>query len=83
MNEKKNNENGSRFLQVSSEPGLDGLKKNDHKTKESRDRLSSFDNSTRKGKLSRSRKARSLYGVSPNCKFGPKGSLLDSSNCVL
>ncbi|XP_052226902.1 NAD kinase-like isoform X3 [Dreissena polymorpha] len=31
----------------------------------------------------RKRRAHSLYGVSPNCKFGPKGSLLDNSGTVL
>ncbi|XP_052226903.1 NAD kinase-like isoform X4 [Dreissena polymorpha] len=35
------------------------------------------------GRLLRNRRAHSLYGVSPNCKFGPKGSLLDNSGTVL
>lgn len=50
--------------------------------RESRERNNSADAQLRKGK-SRNRRARSLYGVSPNCKFGPKGSLLDSSHTVL
>ena len=29
------------------------------------------------------RKARSLYGVSPHCKFGPKGFLLDCTSAFL
>ncbi|KAL3861986.1 hypothetical protein ACJMK2_007992 [Sinanodonta woodiana] len=31
----------------------------------------------------RNRRARSLYGVSPNCKFGPKGSLQNLDGTVL
>lgn len=31
----------------------------------------------------RDRKARSLYGVTPNCKFGPKGYLLDCTSAFL
>lgn len=34
-------------------------------------------------KVQRNRKARSLYGVSPNCKFGPKGFLLDCTSAFL
>ena len=34
-------------------------------------------------KLSRNRRARSLYGVSPCCQFGPKGTILDNSSSFL
>ncbi|XP_021375491.1 NAD kinase-like isoform X3 [Mizuhopecten yessoensis] len=34
--------------------------------------------------LQRNRRTKSLYGVSPNCKFGPKGCILESrEGCVL
>ncbi|KAL8569657.1 hypothetical protein ACOMHN_005774 [Nucella lapillus] len=34
-------------------------------------------------KVNRTRKTRSLYGVSPHCKFGPKGFLLDCTSAFL
>ncbi|KAJ8320288.1 hypothetical protein KUTeg_001875 [Tegillarca granosa] len=33
----------------------------------------------RSAKVVRNRRTRSLYGVSPNCKFGPKGGIQDNS----
>ncbi|XP_071109537.1 NAD kinase-like isoform X1 [Haliotis cracherodii] len=40
-------------------------------------------NRSKQSKMRRNRKARSLYGVSPHCKFGPKCSLVDNSATVL
>lgn len=34
-------------------------------------------------KISRNRRARSLYGVSPCCQFGPKGTILDNTSSFL
>ncbi|XP_060603406.1 NAD kinase-like isoform X2 [Ruditapes philippinarum] len=74
-----------RCQQVSSAPSLVEEGNKHVKFEEMKiERNGSFETrSASRGKLSRNRRARSLYGVSPNCKFGPKGSLLDSSNCVL
>ncbi|XP_045163577.1 NAD kinase-like isoform X2 [Mercenaria mercenaria] len=93
MDEKcREGENGSKPFckcqQVSSAPSLteDGVKRVQiqEPKKHEIERNCSLDTlSVQRGRITRSRRARSLYGVSPNCKFGPKGSLLDSSNCVL
>ncbi|KAK3599556.1 hypothetical protein CHS0354_035793 [Potamilus streckersoni] len=51
---------------------------------ESDDTFSSHENHTINNiSNTRNRRARSLYGVSPNCKFGPKGSLQNLDGTVL
>lgn len=78
-----------------SEPDLNELtslsRKVDVITLDTGGETSSISDGTKKKKLSRNRlrtgsierRTRSLYGVSPNCRFGPKGCLLDNTNCVL
>lgn len=70
--------------QVCSDPSLAGLtEKLKHVEFEDTLEQQSLSASRNGNKLSRNRRARSLYGVSPNCRFGPKGSLLDGSGTVL
>lgn len=45
--------------------------------------VSTASGSRKPPKLSRNRRARSLYGVSPCCQFGPKGTILDNSSSFL